>query len=74
VKKFEEIAIQSPPVDFLETLYFSKETLVVMKASFASLEEANASKGNINVISYWFKPWFYKHVEHILKSNLTQFE
>eukprot|EP00808_Paulinella_micropora_P002895 g14766.t1 len=54
--------------DFVEALSYSKQDMVVMPAYYATREEAEAS-GKINTISWWFKPWFYKHVETILRAG-----
>ena len=55
--------------DFVEALAYSAEEMVVMPASFCDREEAERKPrpGAVrNTISWWFKPWFYKHVGAML--------
>ena len=68
VASFADYSSRCDTVDFVEALAYSKTEMVVMPAYFASAEEAKQS-GKINTISLWFKPWFYKHVETILKTG-----
>jgi len=72
--KFSESDGKDAP-DFVEALSYNEKEMVLMPAYFASAEEARKS-GKINSISWWFKPWFYKHVESMLrdgKGNRTEY-
>jgi delta24-sterol reductase len=55
--------------DFVEALAYSQDTMVVMPAYFASKEEAMRKGNTHNTLSWWYKPWFYKHVESMLHDN-----
>lgn len=54
--------------NFVEALSYSKDTMVVMPAYFCSAEEIREKYPDAthNVMSWWFKPWFYKHVGWML--------
>jgi delta24-sterol reductase len=67
-KVTKEMACAKNPVEFLEATIYSKETAVIMAADFASEEEAKKS-GRINHINWWWKPYFYKHVESFLQKG-----
>jgi len=58
--------------DFVEALAYSKDTMVVMPARFATAAEAGL--GRVNRIGRWFKPWFYKYVEGFLAGDAVQVE
>ncbi len=51
---------------FLEVTVFNKNESVIMCGEFADVSTGE-QKAKINKINYWFKPWFYKHVETFLK-------
>lgn len=57
--------------DFVEALVYSKNSAVVMVGQMVSIQQAqyyNASLNlptqRINSIGQFWKPWFFKHVEH----------
>lgn len=49
--------------DYFEATIFSKNQAVVMLGEFSEYD----AKIPINHITRWYKPWFYKHTETILK-------
>ena len=53
--------------DFVEALAFSATDYVVMKGM--QVDRADTRRGNINTISRWYKPWFFKHVEAKLRDG-----
>eukprot|EP00457_Paulinella_chromatophora_P003862 gb/GEZN01003870.1/.p1 GENE.gb/GEZN01003870.1/~~gb/GEZN01003870.1/.p1 ORF type:complete len:541 (+),score=51.93 gb/GEZN01003870.1/:28-1650(+) len=76
VKKFIEYASKcdgKDATDFVEALAYSETEMVLMPAYYASKEEAESS-GLVNTISWWWKPWFYKHVETILRGGKPTIE
>ena len=48
--------------------------MVVMPANFATEEERVKEQGAVNVLSRWYKPWFYKHVETMLADEHVKVE
>ncbi len=52
---------------FVEGLAYSLDTAVVMAGDFVHAKDV--PRGAANRLSLWWKPWFYKHVEKILKKN-----
>jgi Delta24-sterol reductase len=64
-KLTKELAIAEDGPNFLEVTVFSKEKSVIMCGDFADVASLD-QKNKINHINYWFKPWFYKHVESFL--------
>jgi len=57
--------------DFLEATVFSKEEAVIMVGNFANVKNAT-EESQINHVSRWYKPWFYKHVESFLVKGPSQ--
>lgn len=53
--------------DFVECLAYSREEYVVMLGNFT--DSRNIEGAVYNPIGYWYKEWFYKHVEKFLKKN-----
>jgi len=53
--------------DFVEALAFSATDYVVMKGM--QVDRADTRRGNINTMSRWYKPWFFKHVEAKLRDG-----
>jgi delta24-sterol reductase len=54
----------------------SGNCILILKTSCPFLFALVLSTGKINSISWWFKPWFYKHVESMLrdgKGNRTEY-
>ncbi|KAH9257878.1 hypothetical protein BASA81_003897 [Batrachochytrium salamandrivorans] len=67
VDKFTELSCQTNPPDFVESLAYGLDKMVVMPAWFVDQPQPGET---INVMSRWYKPWFYKHVEGFFtKSN-----
>lgn len=56
--------------DFVEALAYSKNSMVVMPAWMVDAKDVKSSQ--LNRISRWYKPWFYKHVESYLLKKPTQ--
>ncbi|CAK1550271.1 unnamed protein product [Leptosia nina] len=54
--------------DYIEGTIFSKEEAVIMTGDYADFNEQVI----VNHCSRWYKPWFYKHVESILKKGETE--
>jgi delta24-sterol reductase len=50
--------------EFVEGIQYSNDTGMIMTAYFAEAVPKNAK---LNAIGRWYKPWFFKHVESILK-------
>jgi delta24-sterol reductase len=57
--------------DFVEALTYSRDTGVVMTGT---LTDETGSDGPINPIGRWYMPWFYKHVETLLKARKETIE
>jgi len=57
---------------FVEGLSYSLETAVVMAGEF--IDAKDVPRFAANRLSLWWKPWFYKHVEKILRSNKEKVE
>jgi len=57
---------------FVEGLSYSLETAVVMAGEF--IDAKDVPLGAANRLSLWWKPWFYKHVEKILRRNKEKVE
>jgi hypothetical protein len=57
--------------DFVEALAYSEETMVVMPAYFCNADDVATKYKNAtrNTLSWWFKPWFYKHVGWMLEDG-----
>ncbi|CAL2051676.1 unnamed protein product [Caenorhabditis brenneri] len=53
--------------DYLEVTIYDKEEAVIMVGNFADLDES--SKAKVNDVCWFYKPWFYKHVETFLKKG-----
>lgn len=64
------VPTDKPWAEYVEGLLFSSNRGVIMTADYADAEEARAS-GNINVMSYWFKPWFHLHVRDNILAKTT---
>ena len=47
--------------EFVEALAFSPTAYVVMAGE--QVARPDRADGVVNTLSYWFKPWFFKHVE-----------
>ncbi|ESO89669.1 hypothetical protein LOTGIDRAFT_125011 [Lottia gigantea] len=65
IEKFESECMKKEGNQFVECLVYSKNEGVVMTANMT--DEAEEDK--INRIGYYYKPWFFKHVEGFLKSG-----
>lgn len=64
-KLAESLANAEDGPAFLEVTVFNKEQSVIMCGDFADLTTAE-EKAKVNRVNFWFKPWFYKHVETFL--------
>lgn len=71
VELFGALSVMENPPDFVESLAYSLDTMVVMAANFA---QKPGSDGQVNKISRWYKPWFFKHVQSILKAGKKHVE
>ena len=52
--------------DFLEATVYNKDEAVIMVGNFSEVRTPD-QKQKINIVTKWYKPWFYKHVETFLK-------
>jgi delta24-sterol reductase len=59
-------AVMPTPM-FVEGLAYSLNQAVVMSGDFVDASEVK--RGTANRLSLWWKPWFYKHVEKMLKNK-----
>jgi delta24-sterol reductase len=57
---------------FVEGLVYSQETAVIMSGELVNAHDVVASQ--TNGIGWWWKPWFYKHVESMLSSSESKTE
>ncbi|XP_022317755.2 delta(24)-sterol reductase-like isoform X1 [Crassostrea virginica] len=64
-RKFQEQTLLKEKNEFVEMLAYSLDEAVVMTANLT--DEAEPEK--INPIGYFWKPWFFKHVERFLSSG-----
>lgn len=60
---FKAESLKKNPHEFLEIIQYSKNSGVFMKGDFAATCPSWSER---NSIGYWFKPWFYKHVQSYL--------
>jgi delta24-sterol reductase len=67
-REFRAAAEADNPPEWVEGISFSEDEMVVMKGEFCKEEAAPSSQRN--AIGWWFKPWFYKHVETKLAPKL----
>ncbi|CAH1774871.1 unnamed protein product [Owenia fusiformis] len=68
--KFEEEVMKKEGNEFVEALAYSEDEAVIMTTNMT--DEAESDK--INNIGYFWKPWFFKHVEQYLhKGRSTEY-
>ncbi|KAA8491738.1 Delta(24)-sterol reductase [Porphyridium purpureum] len=67
VSKFRALCDGAEKPDFVESLAFSRDTMVVMEGDM--VDEDQVVPGARNEIGRFYMPWFYKHVEEILESG-----
>lgn len=60
--------LQTP--DYVEATVFNRDEAVVMVGHFANVKNAK-EESQVNHITRWYKPWFYKHVESFLIKGRT---
>jgi len=72
IQTFRNLSESDNPDDFVETLIYSKNKLVVMAGNFVDEPLDKTERKKINIISRWYKPWFYKHVEKMLNDENHQ--
>ncbi|KAH3867287.1 hypothetical protein DPMN_030413 [Dreissena polymorpha] len=63
IERFEQETNKGSGNEFVECLVYSENSGVIMTGNMT--EEAEADK--INPIGYFWKPWFFKHVEQFLR-------
>merc|ERR1711939_897434 len=56
------------PPEWVEGIAYSEDEMVVMKGEFCKEEAAPSNQRN--AIGWWYKPWFYKHVQTKLTPKL----
>jgi len=54
---------------FVEGLAYSAESAVIMTGNLT--DTIDTSKGSLNAIGRWYKPWFYTYVENFLHTGKT---
>jgi delta24-sterol reductase len=64
-RKMQELAEAEAPPQFLEATVYSKETSVIMVGTFAEVENGEKRK-KVNGVNYFWKPWYYLHVQEAL--------
>ncbi len=52
--------------EYVEALVYSRDTGVIMTGT---LTDRPGQEGPVNRIGRWYQPWFYKHVESLLKAG-----
>jgi len=60
-----KVSMDEDGPDFVEATIFSKEEAVVMTANFTDMNTIQ-DRRKLNHVGYWYKPWFFKHVESML--------
>eukprot|EP00946_MAST-07B_sp_MAST-7B-sp1_P001884 g1884.t1 len=53
--------------DFVEATVLSRESCVVMEASF--VPDSDVDSAHINKVGLWYKPWFYTHVRSMVSDG-----
>jgi delta24-sterol reductase len=71
VSRFDAECRKTQENDFVEGLVYSKHEGVIM---LGKMVNAIGTDGKRNNLRRWYKPWFYKHVEKILKDGKTKVE
>jgi len=71
VSRFDEESRKTRENDFVEALVYSKDTAVIM---LGTMTDKPAGDGRKNPVRRWYKPWFYKHVETILREKKERIE
>lgn len=66
VTAVNDASTAAKPTDIVEALQFDLNSAVLMKGNFVNTVPPG---GLINALNSWYKPWFYKHVEEILRRN-----
>lgn len=69
VRLFREKSTAESPSDFVESLAYSFDRSVVMTGDM--VDESEVDRAKLNSIGWWFKPWFYKHVETALSEDFN---
>lgn len=54
--------------DFLEATVYNRDEAVIMVGNFADVATPEQER-RVNVVTKWYKPWFYKHVETFLTTG-----
>jgi delta24-sterol reductase len=68
---FEEQSKRENPAQFVEGLVYSSQEAVIMTGDM--VDEVRKD-GVLNSIGWFYKPWFYKHVESILHTGNPRIE
>lgn len=63
VNEFERACRDTDSADFVEAIVYTRDRGVIMKGMLTDQQEQGVP---LNSIGFWFKPWFYKHVESFL--------
>lgn len=65
ISRFQQETMKTSGNEFVECLVFSENTGVIMTAQMTD----DAELDKINCIGYFWKPWFFKHVEKFLHAG-----
>jgi Delta24-sterol reductase len=64
VDAYADVLTRDEPPFFAEAIVFSKNTAVIMEGELA--DKVDNTKGGLNTIGYYWKPWFFTHVRDML--------
>lgn len=71
VKRFKEESEKENPHDFVEAIVNGKEEAVLLLGDQVDKKEDDGKK---NRIGLWYKPWFYSHIQKMLKKDALSIE
>eukprot|EP00505_MAST-04D_sp_SCG-Rhode-Island_P001588 Stramenopile-MAST_4_protein_1588 len=67
VRAYAKVLSRDKPPFFAEAIVFSKNTAVIMEGELA--DKVDSSKGALNSIGYYWKPWFFTHVRSMITTR-----
>jgi len=72
VAAFQEASTGPNPPEFVEAVLFEPQRGVIVTGDYCDTADVEWSKKN--AIGWWFKPWFYKHIQSFLQYRAPQVE
>ncbi|XP_055537754.1 delta(24)-sterol reductase-like [Wyeomyia smithii] len=72
VNKFEKASRDTKKNQYVEGLMYTLNKAVIMTGEM--VEESEIELTKLNDIGKWYKPWFYAHVQNILKKREKTYE